>query len=92
MFVIGEGSRETEIIKHQARQQVSNGRRLGMAALIRHVPTPGRFPTCLFVRDCGAGWASKMNDFELIEADLTAPFFEIGSGIIERIAELDQHV
>src|SRR5438132_2902999 len=43
----------------------------------------------LFVCDGGAGWAGKMNDFEELEADFAAPFFEISSEIIERIAEFD---
>ena len=46
----------------------------------------------LFIRDCGARWAGKMNDFKPVKADLTAPFLEIGGRIVERIAELDQHV
>ena len=46
----------------------------------------------LFVRDGGAGWAGKMDDFEALEADFAAPFFEIGGRIIERVAEFDQHV
>ena len=46
----------------------------------------------LFVRDGRAGWAGKMDDFEALEADFAAPFFEIGGRIIERVAEFDQHV
>jgi hypothetical protein len=46
----------------------------------------------LFVCDCGAGRAGKMDDFEALEADFATPFFEIGGGIIERIAEFDQRV
>jgi len=40
----------------------------------------------LFVRDGRAGWTGKMDDFEAIEADFTAPFFKIGGRIIERVA------
>ena len=46
----------------------------------------------LFVSDGRAGWAGKMDDFEALEADFAAPFFEIGGRIIERVAEFDQHV
>jgi len=46
----------------------------------------------LLVSDRGAGWAGKMDDFEALEPDFEAPFFEIGGGIIERVAEFDQHV
>ena len=44
------------------------------------------------VRDRGAGRAVEVEHFEALEADFTAPFLEIGGGIIERIAEFDQHV
>jgi len=46
----------------------------------------------LFVRDCRAGWARKMDDFEALKADFAAPFFEIRGRIIERVAEFDQHI
>ena len=46
----------------------------------------------LFVSDRGAGWTGKMDDFEAIEADFATPFFEIGGGIIERVAEFNQHI
>jgi len=46
----------------------------------------------LFVRDGRARWAGKVDDFEALEADFAAPFFEIGGRIIERVAEFDQHV
>ena len=42
----------------------------------------------LLVRDCGAGRAGKIDDFEALEADFATPFFEIGGRIIERIAEI----
>src|SRR5262245_54149979 len=67
------------------------GRPLLWAPLLRRVPTH-RDPRYLFVRDGGAGWARKMDDFEAFEADFAAPFFEIGGGVIERVAEFDQHV
>ena len=38
----------------------------------------------LLVRDGRAGGAGKMDDFEALEADCAAPFFEIGGRIIER--------
>ena len=44
------------------------------------------------VSDRGAGWAGKVDHFEALEADFAAPFLEIHSGIIERVAEFDQHV
>src|SRR6266550_7335365 len=46
----------------------------------------------LLVRDCSTRRAGKMDDFEAVEADFAAPFFEIGSRIIECVAEFDQHV
>src|SRR5262245_7671520 len=51
-----------------------------------------RDPSCLLVRNRGAGWAGKMDDFEALEAGFATPFFEIGGGIIERVAEFNQHV
>ena len=50
----------------------------------------GRVGAKLLVRDRRAGWAGKMNDFEALEANFAAPFFEIGGRIIERVAEFDQ--
>src|ERR1043166_6545310 len=44
------------------------------------------------VSDFGAGWAGKMDHFEMLEADFAAPFLEIGGRIVERVAEFDQHV
>ena len=32
----------------------------------------------LFVRDRGAGWPRKMDNFETVEADFATPFLEIG--------------
>ena len=61
------------------------------APFLRRVVTR-RGPPCLLVRDRGAGWARKMDDFEAPEADFAAPLFEIGGRIIERVAEFNQHV
>src|SRR5262245_3856885 len=33
-----------------------------------------------------------MDDFEALETDLTAPFAEISSGVVEGFAEFDEHV
>jgi len=44
------------------------------------------------VSDRGARWAGKVDHFEALEADFAAPFLEIRGGIIERVAEFDQHV
>lgn len=33
-----------------------------------------------------------MDDFETLESDFAAPFAEVGAGIIEGIAEFDEHV
>ena len=57
----------------------------------RLLGVPG-FLALLLVGNRGARWARKMDDFETLEADFAAPFFKIGGGIIERVAEFDQHV
>src|SRR6185295_7386931 len=57
--------------------------------LQNHLPTGKRR---LLVCNCRAGWAGEMNYLETLEADLTAPLAEIGAGIVERVAEFDQHV
>ena len=48
-----------------------------LLAAPRRIPTV-RDPPRLLVSDRGAGWAGEMDDFEAIEADFAAPFFEIG--------------
>ena len=65
---------------------VCDGRRLAQTPLQR------RPILTSLVSDCGAGWAGKMDDFEMLEADFAAPFLEIGGRIVERVAEFDQHV
>src|SRR5262245_28974657 len=49
-------------------------------------------PAYLFVSDGGARRAGKMDDFEALKSDFAAPSFEIRGGVIERVAEFDQHV
>ena len=46
----------------------------------------------LLVGDRRARWAGEVDDFEAFEADFAAPFAEVGAGVIERVAEFDQHV
>jgi len=48
--------------------------------------------TVLCVSDRGVGWAGKVDHFEALKSDFAAPFLEICGGIIERVAEFDQHV
>ena len=74
-----------------AAQGLQVGRPLLWVPLVRRVPMR-RGPPYLLVRDCSTRRAGKMDDFEAIEADFAAPFFEIGGRIIERVAEFDQHV
>src|SRR5882724_8643050 len=47
--------------------------------------------SCLFVSHGGAGGAGEVDDFETFEANLAAPLLEIRAGVIESIAELDEH-
>ena len=95
------GNSETRRVVELAMQGLPVGRPLLWAPLLRrakdcrptllHAPVAADSPY-LLVRDGRAGWAGKMDDFEALEADFAAPFFEIGGRIIERVAEFDQHV
>ena len=51
-----------------------------------------RIIAALLVRNCGTRRPGKMDDFKALEADFATPFFKISGGIIERVAEFDQHV
>src|SRR6185436_13489998 len=45
-----------------------------------------------FVSHRRAGRASQMDDFKPFEADFAAPLAEVRAGIVERVAEFDEHV
>ena len=61
-------------------------------AILKGARRGERLRTYLFVRECSARWACKMDDLEAFEADFAAPFFEVRGRIIECVAEFDQHV
>src|SRR6266853_6756752 len=46
----------------------------------------------LFIGDGGAGGAGEVDDLEAFEAGVLAPAAEIRAGIIEGVAEFDEHV
>src|SRR5689334_22667007 len=46
----------------------------------------------LFVSHGRAGWTGEVDDFKALETGFAAPLPKIRAGIIERIAELDEHV
>ena len=46
----------------------------------------------LLVSDGGAGWAGEVDDFKAFEAGFATPLAEVRAGIVERFAELDEHV
>jgi len=46
----------------------------------------------LFVSDGGARGARKMNDIKAVKSDFSAPRAEIRCGVVERVAELNEHV
>src|SRR6266576_4409240 len=72
-----------------ATQGLQVERPLLWAPLVRRAED---YPPYLLVRDCSTRRAGKMDDFEAVEADCAAPFFEIGSRIIERVADFNQHL
>src|SRR5580765_168535 len=45
-----------------------------------------------FVRDGRAGRACEVDDFKSFEPGFAAPFAEIRAGIVERVAEFNEHV
>jgi hypothetical protein len=46
----------------------------------------------LFVSDRGARWTGEGQDFETCEPGFFAPTNEVGGGVIEGVAEFDEHV
>ena len=74
--------RKPEKQESGAAELATQGSQVGRPLL--WAPLPRRAEDCppyLLVRDGGAGWAGKMDDFEALEADFAAPFFKIGSRI-----------
>ena len=47
---------------------------------------------CLLVGHRRARWPGEVDDFEAFEADFAAPLAEVRAGIIEGVAEFDEHV
>src|SRR5688500_9032113 len=45
----------------------------------------------LLVGDAGTGGAGERHDLNVAEAGFFAPAGEVGAGVVERVAELDQH-
>jgi hypothetical protein len=84
-----EKNQETRKAGKLATKGLQVGRPLLWAPLLRRAKD---CPPYLLVRDRGAGWAGKMDDFEPLETDFATPFFEISGRIIERVTEFDQHV
>src|SRR6059036_236059 len=48
--------------------------------------------TFLLVCHCRAGRAGEVDDFKTFEAGFAAPFAEVRAGVVERVAEFDEHV
>src|SRR5262245_35137705 len=55
-------------------------------------PTTAPAARQLLVRDAGARGTTERKDGEAAEAGVAAPALEVGSRVVERVAELDQHV